>query len=209
MITSDLVNKIKGAIEKLRLAKDNNVKYFNFYKAINKSLIESNITNFDKDNYPALLHSLTELLRIKLTEDYTFTEHDITYNNGKFTIFVLQKIAEIIAKSQNQVEFIPQKYYKTLTELVYTLNNIEYFGYKNKMPPMVLAVYHGNIKIFESLFRIINALKNEGIPASIVGEVTSEKDGIYVFEKNRKYKLEHPRIDPFWGKFEEYLKKSI
>ena len=57
--------------------------------------------------------------------------------------------------------------------------------------------------------KIINALKNEGIPASIVGEVTSEKDGIYVFEKNRKYKLEHPRIDPFWGKFEEYLKKSI
>ena len=57
--------------------------------------------------------------------------------------------------------------------------------------------------------KIINALKNEGIPASIVGEVTPEKDGIYVFEKNRKYKLEHPRIDPFWGKFEEYLNKSI
>lgn len=56
--------------------------------------------------------------------------------------------------------------------------------------------------------KIINALKNEGIPASIAGEVTPKKDGIYVFEKNRKYKLEHPRIDPFWGKFEEYLKKS-
>jgi hydrogenase maturation factor len=56
--------------------------------------------------------------------------------------------------------------------------------------------------------KIINALKNQGIPASIVGEVTSGKKGIYVFEKNKKYKLEHPRIDPFWGKFEEYLKKS-
>lgn len=55
---------------------------------------------------------------------------------------------------------------------------------------------------------IINALKKEGIPASIAGEVTPKKEGIYVFEKNRKYKLEHPKIDPFWGKFEEYLRKS-
>lgn len=54
---------------------------------------------------------------------------------------------------------------------------------------------------------IVNALKTEGIPASIVGEVVSEKEGIHIFEKDRKYKLEHPRIDPFWIRFEEYLKK--
>ena len=55
---------------------------------------------------------------------------------------------------------------------------------------------------------VVKALKQEGIPASIAGEVTEEKEGIYIVEKTRRYKLEHPRIDPFWGKFEEYLKKQ-
>ena len=54
---------------------------------------------------------------------------------------------------------------------------------------------------------IINALKSEGIPASIVGEVVPEEEEIYVYEKGRKYKLEHPKVDPFWIRFEEYLKK--
>ncbi len=54
---------------------------------------------------------------------------------------------------------------------------------------------------------VVNALKKEGIAASVVGEVTHEKEGIYIFEGNKRYKLEHPRVDPFWGKFEEYLKK--
>lgn len=55
---------------------------------------------------------------------------------------------------------------------------------------------------------VINALGKEGIPASIVGEVVSEKEGIYIFEKDKKYQLEHPRVDPFWIRFEEYLKKQ-
>lgn len=55
---------------------------------------------------------------------------------------------------------------------------------------------------------VIRALKKENIPASIAGEVVSQKHGIYVVEKDREYKLEHPKIDPFWGKFEEYLKKK-
>lgn len=54
---------------------------------------------------------------------------------------------------------------------------------------------------------VIDALKKEGIPASIVGEAVPEKEGIHIFRKGRKEKLEHPKIDPFWGKFEEYLKK--
>jgi len=54
---------------------------------------------------------------------------------------------------------------------------------------------------------VVKALKDEGIPASIVGEATGRENGIYVFEKSRKYKLDHPKIDPFWGKFEEYLKR--
>ena len=55
---------------------------------------------------------------------------------------------------------------------------------------------------------VARALNNESIPASIAGEVTRKKQGIIVVEKNKKYKLEHPKIDPFWARFEEYLKKS-
>jgi len=55
---------------------------------------------------------------------------------------------------------------------------------------------------------IVKALNAGDIPASIAGEVTHEKEGICVIEKGKKTKLEHPKIDPFWGKFEEYLKKA-
>jgi len=55
---------------------------------------------------------------------------------------------------------------------------------------------------------VVMALNDESIPASIAGEVTEEKCDITVIEKSGKRKLEHPKIDPFWGKFEEYLKKA-
>jgi hydrogenase maturation factor len=55
---------------------------------------------------------------------------------------------------------------------------------------------------------VVKALNDESIPASIAGEVTDKKYGIIAIEKNKRYRLEHPKIDPFWGKFEEYLKKS-
>jgi len=54
---------------------------------------------------------------------------------------------------------------------------------------------------------IVRALEDEGIPACIVGEAVPNKEGIKVIEKGKKQKLEHPRLDPFWVKFEEYLKK--
>ena len=54
---------------------------------------------------------------------------------------------------------------------------------------------------------VVRALKEEGIPASIVGEAVPVEKGIHVFEKGKKRRLEYPKIDPFWGKFEEYLKK--
>lgn len=54
---------------------------------------------------------------------------------------------------------------------------------------------------------VVAALKKEGIPASIVGEVVPAKEGINVVKEGSKQKLEHPKIDPFWGRFEEYLKK--
>jgi len=54
---------------------------------------------------------------------------------------------------------------------------------------------------------VIKALEDEGIPASIAGEAVPAKNGINVISGGKKIKLEHPRIDPFWIKFEEYLKK--
>jgi len=54
---------------------------------------------------------------------------------------------------------------------------------------------------------VIDALEKEDIPASVVGEVTPEGEGIKVIQKGAVRELEHPRVDPFWIKFEEYLKK--
>ena len=48
----------------------------------------------------------------------------------------------------------------------------------------------------------------EGIPASVVGEVTPESAGMHLIEKGEKRPLEHPRVDPFWIRFEEYLARS-
>lgn len=55
--------------------------------------------------------------------------------------------------------------------------------------------------------KLVTALNKEGIPASVAGEVVDHKNGITVFDGNNKFKLKHPGTDPFWAKFEEYLKK--
>jgi hydrogenase maturation factor len=52
----------------------------------------------------------------------------------------------------------------------------------------------------------IKALNRAGILASVVGEVTPQKEGAWVITENKKYRLKYPVFDPFWGKFEEYLK---
>ncbi|MFA7706457.1 MAG: AIR synthase-related protein, partial [Candidatus Omnitrophota bacterium] len=54
---------------------------------------------------------------------------------------------------------------------------------------------------------IVSALGEAGIVSSIVGEVTEKRQGMRVFSANKSQELKHPRVDPFWGKFEEYLKK--
>ncbi|MDD2928032.1 MAG: AIR synthase family protein [Candidatus Omnitrophica bacterium] len=55
--------------------------------------------------------------------------------------------------------------------------------------------------------KAVDALSREGIPASIAGEVVEKEKGITVVEGKNKFKLTHPGTDPFWQKFEEYLKK--
>lgn len=54
---------------------------------------------------------------------------------------------------------------------------------------------------------IVRALAAAGISASIVGEVTKQSCGMCVLDGRNSYELKHPRVDPFWGKFQEYLKK--
>lgn len=54
---------------------------------------------------------------------------------------------------------------------------------------------------------IVSALERAGIPASIVGVVTKQNEGMRIFDGNKIRQLKHPRVDPFWEKFEEYLKK--
>lgn len=54
----------------------------------------------------------------------------------------------------------------------------------------------------------LSSLAKAGIPASAVGELTPERSGISVIEGGRERKLEHPRNDPFWTTFEEYLLKQ-
>jgi len=56
--------------------------------------------------------------------------------------------------------------------------------------------------------QIVTALEKAGIASSIAGEVTKASEGMHIIDGNKSYELKHPRIDPFWGKFEEYLKKK-
>jgi hydrogenase maturation factor len=53
---------------------------------------------------------------------------------------------------------------------------------------------------------IVRQLVRSGIPASIVGEVVEKKRGIAVVEKGKSVRLVHPKADPFWARFEEYIK---
>jgi hydrogenase expression/formation protein HypE len=55
---------------------------------------------------------------------------------------------------------------------------------------------------------VVAALQSEGIPASVVGEIVPESEGIHTVENGTKRRLEHPRVDPFWIRFEEYLGKQ-
>ena len=55
---------------------------------------------------------------------------------------------------------------------------------------------------------IVAALEKAGIPASIVGEVTVRSKGMRVLDGDKSYELKHPGVDPFWGKFAQYLKKE-
>lgn len=60
----------------------------------------------------------------------------------------------------------------------------------------------------ESADRAIAALFAHGIPASVVGELLPPGKGVRIIDERGERPLEHPRVDPFWVRFEEYLVKQ-
>jgi len=48
---------------------------------------------------------------------------------------------------------------------------------------------------------VIARLRDKGIPAGIVGEITEPNHGLHYFEGGREHELIHPRVDPFWAAF--------
>jgi hydrogenase maturation factor len=57
----------------------------------------------------------------------------------------------------------------------------------------------------EGADRVVAALAESGIPASVVGELLPLERGVRVVDDDGERALEHPRVDPFWLRFEEYL----
>jgi hydrogenase expression/formation protein HypE len=54
---------------------------------------------------------------------------------------------------------------------------------------------------------VVAALARKKIPSSICGKVLPAKSGVFTIKNRKKSPLEHPKVDPFWGRFEECLKK--
>ncbi len=55
--------------------------------------------------------------------------------------------------------------------------------------------------------KVIEALSQRGIKASVVGELTKPDQGMVLAEGGRERKLEHPIVDPFWKAFYNALEK--
>lgn len=55
---------------------------------------------------------------------------------------------------------------------------------------------------------VVRALERKNIPASIAGEIVPKMDGLKIVDGNKEFPLAHPGVDPFWIRFEEYLKKQ-
>ena len=54
--------------------------------------------------------------------------------------------------------------------------------------------------------RMVSALQQAGIPASMAGEMTEREAGMNVIEDGVQRPLDHPRVDPFWIAFDRALR---
>lgn len=48
---------------------------------------------------------------------------------------------------------------------------------------------------------VLHRLHDKGIPASAVGGITPEEEGIQVVDNGHMSPLVHPQVDPFWAAF--------
>jgi hydrogenase maturation factor len=48
---------------------------------------------------------------------------------------------------------------------------------------------------------VVTRLSDKGIPASEVGEVVDQAQGLTYFENGKPRELRHPKVDPFWAAF--------
>jgi len=53
---------------------------------------------------------------------------------------------------------------------------------------------------------LVGALKGQGIVAAVVGEVTPIEDGQMISSSGNQWKLEHPKVDPYWQLAAEFSK---
>jgi hydrogenase expression/formation protein HypE len=56
--------------------------------------------------------------------------------------------------------------------------------------------------------KIVQALHNKDIKASVVGELTKPELGMVLVSSGKEKKLEHPIVDPFWNAFYSALEKN-
>lgn len=54
--------------------------------------------------------------------------------------------------------------------------------------------------------RIVKALQEKQIPASVVGHFTEREKGMIIIEDGKRREFSHPRVDPFWQAFYQAVK---
>ncbi|MGF1637251.1 MAG: AIR synthase-related protein [Cyclobacteriaceae bacterium] len=68
---------------------------------------------------------------------------------------------------------------------------------------MIMATKKGKAE------KVIQALKNKGIEAFVVGSMTAQKSGMVLIENDVENKLEHPGTDPYWAAFYKAIKQGL
>jgi hydrogenase expression/formation protein HypE len=53
---------------------------------------------------------------------------------------------------------------------------------------------------------LIGALKDQGIPAAVAGEVVAAEEGMKIIGRTGERVLEHPKVDPYWILAAEFSK---
>jgi hydrogenase expression/formation protein HypE len=53
---------------------------------------------------------------------------------------------------------------------------------------------------------LIGALRDQGIPAAVVGEVVAAEEGMRIIGRAGERTLAHPKVDPYWALAAEFSK---